>query len=108
MATQTVSTNVDVKGTDIQISRVARGNLIFTMTGATNVIVGERHQFSIVPTTPGAVFFKAVHCKVQPNDLSRTFELIYDANGAGICTEPITNFALDTGLWSSQNTQTFR
>merc|ERR1712130_737505 len=107
MATQTVSTNVDVKGTDIQISRAARGNLIFTMTGAPHVIVGERHQFSIVPTTPGAVFFKATHCKVQPKDLSRTFELIYDANGNGICTEPITNVALDTGLWSSQNTQSF-
>jgi hypothetical protein len=107
MATQTVSTNLDVKGTDIQISRAARGNLIFTMTGAPNVIVGERHQFSIVPTTPGAVFFKTVHCKVQPNDLSRTFELIYDANGAGICTEPVTSVALDTGLWSSQNTQSF-
>jgi hypothetical protein len=107
MATQTLSTQVDVKGTDIMISRSARGNLIFTMTGAANVVVGERHQFSIVPTTPGAVFYTTSDCKVQPSDFSRTYNLIFDADGNGQCLDTITNVALDTGAWSSTGTQSF-
>lgn len=106
LATQTLSTGVDVGGTDVVISRAARGNLLFTMTGSPNVTIGDPHSFSIVPTTPGAVFYTTKNCKVQTADLLQSYGLIYD-DGNGMCTDFVTNVSNDSGSWSSSGQQDF-
>lgn len=107
LATQTVSTNVDVAGTDIIISRAARGNLVFEMTGAASSTIGDRHSFSIVPTTPNAVFFNAKNCKVQSKDLSQSYGLIYDDGQGAQCTDVPVDVQLDSSGWSTMTQQDY-
>lgn len=107
LATQTVSTDVDVAGTDIIISRAARGNLVFEMTGAASSTIGDRHSFSIVPTTPNAVFFNAKNCKVQSKDLSQSYGLIYDDGQGAQCTDVPVDVQLDSSGWSTMTQQDY-
>jgi len=107
LATQTVSTDVDVAGTDIIISRAARGNLVFEMTGAASSTIGDRHSFSIVPTTPNAVFFNAKNCKVSTKDLSQSYGLIYDDGQGAQCTDVPVDVQLDSSGWSTMTQQDY-
>ena len=108
--TQTVSTNVDVTGKDIEITRAATGQLHFKMISpqsSSPVNIGSRFPFSIVPTTPGAVYYTTKNCKVRDRDNSDlSYSLIYDA-GNGQCTDFYTDVTLDSDEWCTSGQQDF-
>ena len=106
LATQTISTELDVTGTDIEITRAATGQLVFDLVGSEEVEIGARYAFSVVPKTPGAVFYTTKNCQVQTIDESQSYGLIYD-NGNGQCTDDITTVQLDSAEWSTSGQQDF-
>merc|ERR1712110_85399 len=116
LASQTVSNNFEVFGKSINVSRAQRGNLVFDMIVTPNVNIGARLAFSIVPRTPGAVYFTTKDCKVQHEAL--TYNLIYeDGNSQCIgcprssppsqCMDDVTEFEIDTVGWSTSQQQDF-
>ena len=105
LATQTISTELGVTGTDIEISRAATGQLAFELIGSPNVNIGARYAFSIVPKTPGAVFYTPKNCKVETSDGLNSYGLIYDKVGSGQCTDDVTNVQLDSTGWSTSGQQ---
>ena len=107
LATQTVSTQVDVFGKDMVMSRSKSGNLVFEMIAGSSVNIGARHPFSIVPKTPGAVYYTARNCKVQTVDELQSYGLIYD-DGNGQCLDDVTDVSLESNLgWSTDQRQDF-
>ena len=106
LATQTLSTEVDVTGTDIEITRSGTGKLLFDIIGSPGVNLGARYSFSIVPKTPGAVFYTTKSCKVRTANGVYSYNLIHD-DDEDECTDMITGFKLDSNAWSSSGNSTF-
>ena len=104
LATQTISTELDVTGTDIEITRAATGQLVFDLVGSENVNIGARYAFSVVPKTPGAVFYTTKNCQVQTIDGSQSYGLIHDI-GSGQCTDDVIDVRLDSTEWSTSGRQ---
>ena len=104
---QIVSNNIRVTGMDVEVTRTAIGQLRFEMTGNKNANIGGRNSFSIVPKTPGAVYFTTKNCEVTTSHGQTSYPLIYD-NGDGQCTDDLTRVTLDsTNGWSTTTQQDF-
>ena len=104
---QIVSSEVLVTVNDVEVTRTAIGQLRFEMTGNKNANIGGRNSFSIVPKTPGAVYFTTKNCEVTTSHGQTSYPLIYD-NGDGQCTDDLTRVTLDsTNGWSTTTQQDF-
>ena len=105
--TQEVSTELDVTGTDIAITRAKTGKLYFKMIGSPSINIGARYSFDIVPTTPGAVFYTTKNCKVKTADEKQSYNLIYPDDNGNQCTDKVTDVQLVSNAWSTSDTATF-
>ena len=90
------------------MSRAKEGNLSFKMIGGGSINIGGRASFSIVPNTPGAVYYTTKNCQVvSAADSSVSYNLIYtDNNGEERCDD-VTAVSLDSVGWSTSAQQDF-
>ena len=106
---QSLSSVSSVQNGEISLTRQAKGYFEYRFEAeSTEVQIGQRQRFSIIPSTPNVIFASIVACRVENMDRSKSYDLIYEKEEI-LCTDWLTDFKLDeSSEWSSSHTQQFR